>query len=155
MAVCVSGAWQCPAVNCPAQCQGPVPACTDCNGNPVSADCVGNQWQCPDGICPVDAGLGDAESTDGGIGVSDGGVSSAFSCGPMLTCDPTTSYCYTASGGPPPGGTTYSCKSFPPACIAGACATCGLTCGCLQSMGGASCPCADEAGDVTVTCDFP
>jgi hypothetical protein len=75
------------------------------------------------------------------------GAGGGFACGPDLTCDSTTQYCYVLIGGPkgvPPG---YSCVDVsnvaPP-----------LTCETIPDIG-VGCECADSDGDITVTCTAP
>ena len=105
-------------------------SCTD-DPPPV---CVDGAWVCPMGppSCYADSG------------------GAVIACGP-LSCDSATQYCRQASGGPPPppdagSDVSYTCESLPPACGA------SPTCACIQTNG---CMCAEQGGQITVTCEFP
>ena len=70
-----------------------------------------------------------------------------FACGPDLTCDPTTQYCYVVIGGPkgvPPG---FSCVDVPNV-------TPPLTCETIPDVG-VGCECVESDGGITVTCTAP
>ena len=71
----------------------------------------------------------------------------SFACGPDLTCDPTTQYCWVLIGGPtgvPPG---YSCVDVPNVAPR-------LTCETIPDIG-IGCECAESDGGITVTCTAP
>jgi len=70
-----------------------------------------------------------------------------FACGPDLTCDPTTQYCWVLIGGPtgvPPGYSCVDVPNVPPP----------LTCKTIPSIG-IGCECAESDGGITVTCTAP
>ncbi|MGH7294637.1 MAG: hypothetical protein ACRELB_06885, partial [Polyangiaceae bacterium] len=73
------------------------------------------------------------------------GDAGSLPCGPQ-TCDAATQYCSIVNGHFVDGATTgYACTVIP-VCDAGS------GCACL---GGGACVCDDEAGSITVTCDYP
>jgi hypothetical protein len=107
--------------------------------------------------CAVDAG-GDASSGDGGgdgSSPSDAGSDGALRSDADVPCGTTTGnaatdYCQNNNGGVPlqDGGlsSSYVCTPLPAACDG------GVSCTCIQTGG---CMCVDDAGAITVTCDFP
>ena len=129
---------------CPSACGGPSPQAT----------CVNGQWTCPalPAIeCAYDASmLNDGASSDGApqdakTGDVSPGDAGSLPCGP-LTCEGATQYCSIANGHFVDGATTgYGCMTIP-VCDAGS------GCACLTS---GACFCDDEAGTITVTCDYP
>jgi len=87
---------------------------------------------------PNDAGVPDA--------VVDGPA--PFPCGPSQMCDPATAYCGITSHMTLDGSTsaTYGCQKLPMSCFP------TPSCACVTT--GGPCSCADDAGDITVTCAF-
>jgi hypothetical protein len=102
-------------------------------------------------------------------GSPDGGSHTlGFSCGPSLTCDPATQYCYEVTDAavatdPLPPGATYACRPFPPQCSGAAqcLPSCGTTCGCVFNVfpfGPGCYSCSEDDAGVTaakVGCERP
>jgi hypothetical protein len=137
-------------------------ACGSSSGGPGSDASTQGETSGPtpeagtDAAHPVDGGAADSaigsDSAASDASSGEGSVGATIPCGP-LTCNANTQYCYSASGGPPPppdaSGTSYDCKSIPPACLV------NPACTCLEQEAGAACPCSVSDGGFYVTCEFP
>ena len=69
-----------------------------------------------------------------------------FACGPDLTCDPTTQYCWVVIGGPKGVPPSYSCVDVPDVGWP--------TCESIPDIG-VGCECTESDGGITVTCTAP
>jgi hypothetical protein len=87
----------------------------------------------------------------GGEGRAGSNVGAGVSCGRAGSCDPSSTYCFFAMGGPMlmDGGmeTTYACRPFPSACGS------APTCSCLKVDRG--CQCTQRGGGFIVMCASP
>ena len=130
-----------------AGCPEPAPAnlvCPGCGNGGEAPICQAGQWTCPPPPpCPeqpVDSGVDDSSTRD--ASANDGG----FAC---AACNPETNYCELQYPPPPHDGgagvPTDTCLPLP-ACDA------APSCACISY--GPFCTCADDAGEITVTCPF-
>jgi hypothetical protein len=73
----------------------PGPACTGCDGNPVSPECVDGTWQCPIFGCPAefDAGCGGSFYPSCPVTIGCGPVWTAECVGNQWTCEEQPSEC--------------------------------------------------------------
>jgi hypothetical protein len=109
----------------------------------------------PDGSQPADGGADTSRPADSGLTDSStndaGDASSASDSGTLCpACNSASDFCEVSYGPPQNDGgmnANYSCTPFQSPCDAGT-----PSCACAQI--GPFCTCADDAGNVTVTCPF-